>query len=686
MKLVTKPSSKLGSKGGAWLKGLIDASIKKDEDYFRFMTNLRNLAAGKHWENIKGVKKEDIKMMVNLAHAHVRSLVPTLFFQNPSADCAPTAPQHAGKEKTWNGVINNTLDKINFSSEIKKAVLDSVIYPEGIIKDVTNKPEKPQSESGSSGPTVWLSKGSPLHVRIAPIQLIVDYTVPNRDVENARFIAIRYRKPLHELKHHPVYKSNINKNVTPKKTPTTGNLVSKVSSDDQDWEQYNDNKVLADSCEEFVTIYEVWIHQLISEDGETQLYQQMCVLMEDQEEPIRELETWSNVMGEGFNQFPVTRLVLNELPDMPPLSELGAWQGMQMALNWLMSRVTQLVENDRQIYEVDVTKLVNPSKAKKQFTSGKTREWVEVNQAGAINLIQPTFVGRDNYSLINLVEKYIQQVGGIGQNRRAGAGIRTATEASLIDRGVELKTDEKTDSVSKFLHKILTKSVMIIRALVKNEAGVSWVFRIGGDVGAFNWVTFTPEELDWFPDIRIRVNSFRKMDSIQDMQKWAGLLQQAMGLFQLYGPTIRVDLIFSRMLEAAGVYDADKLVGSFDSESMLQMIEIAAILSGVDTPVLEQHNHVAHKQTLTAFKQSLIGQQILARAPEVADVLAQHEAQHDQWLMIVQEKAAKMSLASGDPFSAAGQSTNPNAQSVATQLTEGDRTIPGVPGGNGELA
>src|SRR5262245_38523639 len=114
LKLVKNPMTKLGKEGGKVFQQLIDASIRKDSDYFRSMNALRDLLNGEHWKNLKGQQHEELKMVINLAHAHVRSLVPTIFFKTPTLDCQPTAPQHAGQEVTWNALLNNTLDKVGF--------------------------------------------------------------------------------------------------------------------------------------------------------------------------------------------------------------------------------------------------------------------------------------------------------------------------------------------------------------------------------------------------------------------------------------------------------------------------------------------------------------------------------------------------------------------------------------------
>lgn len=682
-----KPSATLGPEGGKWLKSLVDASIENDKHYFRSMKTFRQLLSGEHWKILRRMSKEQVKMVVNLAHAHVRSLVPTLFFKSPSVDCVPTAPQHAGKEKTWNGVINNTIDKTGFDEVVKDVVTDAVLYPEGIIKEVANKPlnegeDKPQqtTETGQSGPTVWLSKGAPVNVRIAPAQFIVDYLAQERNLDNARFCAVRMRRPLHEIKAHPIYGPNVELEAESLQSkPTTGNAVKPSGDAQDDWD--NDyGHIHTDTGEQLVTIYEVWIHELISHNGTYQVRQKMCVLLDGQDKPIRELEEWEDpkVMGEGFNRYPFTRLVLNKVPDDKPQSEVGIFKSMQVAINWLMSRVTTLVENDRQITAVDTNKIKNMKKFRDQFYKGGPRVLAEVDSPDAVQILQPSFVGRDNYTLINLVMQFMQQVTGFGQNRRGGSGIRTATEASLVDQGTQIKTSEKVDTVAKFLKRVMEKKAMLIRSLTKEEGSNAFVFRVGGDVGSVNWVNFTSADLEWLPDIRIRVDSFRKMDSLQEMQKMAAVLQQAMAVAQLLGPGVRIDVLFARMLESAGIHDSSKIIGDQDKETMLQTIEIAGIITGIPTPVLETHNHAAHIQVIDAFRQSLMGQQIIATAPEVADRLDTHREEHVVALQELQQKAVNSQL---DPFAAAGQA-DPTNQSIANEATAGERaTAPQLLGG-----
>lgn len=681
MTTIKKPTAKLGKAGGKALMQFIEKSLKADKEYFASMKIFRNLLSGDHDAHLSEDQKKHLKIIVNLGHAHVRSLLPTLFFKNPTLDCMPTSPMHAGKELIYNAVLDNTLNKIGFAEEAKKVALDAAFLPEAVMKDLLMRPEEEgsSSEDSSRGPTPWGSKGSPAHVRLRPEQLIIDYKSKDRSLEKARFIVIRYTKTIEELENDGKY--TIAKTT---KTEKQRNLYDLVGEPGEPQDEFDDSrKESREAGENDVTIYEVWIHRFILPGGKIKLQKQMCVLMEGQDAPIRELVAWDEVMVPGFDRYPVTTVCLNPVPDRKAVSELGVWKDLQLAIDWLMSRLVQLVENDRLLYLYDKSKIVNEKELKRQFYSGGARELVEVNDvAGAVNLLQPSFAGRDNYSLINLVQQYSQQVTGLGQNRRGGSGIRTAREAHIIEAGVQLKTDEKVDSFEKFLIKVVTKTAILIRGIVKSAGNTDWVMRVAGDTGTVDWLNFSAEDLDWMPDILFKVNSFRKQDNQDEMQKLGGLFTLALQLKQV-NPNVKPEPIFKRILEAANINDYGKIVGDQDAQSMEQTMEIAAMIAGANPnsyAVSKEDNDPVHVQIITAFRNSRIGQILLGQISTLDDALTTHEQEHIQQLQVKQGEAQKAAATLQNPFATIG-GDNQNAFEEAAGVAQDARTAPGAPAG-----
>lgn len=671
-RLVERERRRLGAEDVEKLMELIDLSINKDRKYFNALRVWRDMVKGQQWDHLKNApKKSEIRMVVNLAYAHVQTLLPTIFFQDPTVRTMPTHPRHGDKHRTWDAVLNNTNRKIGFTKEIKDVIRDGIIFPQGYAKVLVNRANEGEgTEAGKDGPVEWLSKDSPAFARLSPNQVVVDYLAPGRRLDQARFVAIRYRKTLADLERDPRYK--IPKDFILRKggsqdTPRLGSDQGRDPFDD-----FEPQETPTATQDEMVTIYEVWVHQL----SHLGLYQQMFVLMEGADAPIRQPQSWAEVMGEGFDEYPIAAFELNPIPDDTAVSELQVWENLQVAVNWLMSRLIGLVNLEKQVWEMDTNKVRNPEKAKQQFRNGGIQSIVEVIEPGAFNLVQPTAAGRDNYQILQTTLSLIQQVSGFGANRRGGSGIRTATEADLVEQGVQIKTSEKVSTVAEFLRELVRKEILVILSIVKRFAGLGWVFRVGGETGRVEWLEFTSEDLAWLPDFEIEVDSFRQTESPQEVQKMATAIQFGLQLMQV-GLPLRLDELYRRLLVALGVRDAALIMADEMEDAMEQMAELVLILQGQEVEVLPEHNHVAHGRVIAAFKNSELFRTLALQNPGIMDNLEQHEQAHLA-LLDQQSQQAKGAAQGTNPFDNIAvrdaATPGPTPQSEANQATAPDRT------------
>ena len=680
--LVENPKAKLTKEGTKRLFSLIEQSERQDRGYFRFMAVLRDLVKGQHWKHLKQSAKdrEQTKIVINLAHAHVRTMLPTLFFQHPSVKCYPMLPIHEGKDEVWEAITNSTLERIDFKDEVKEVTFDSIVYPEGVFKWIVNRPDVDTAEAGYRGPVPWLSMSAPGPVRLSPIQLIVDYLSTNRDLKQARFISIRYTKTLSELRHDPRY--SIPKDWKPVDS------TAKTAQDQRNdpfllWDSGGDQVKKTTDFDELITIHEVWIKELVDDDKVMWHHEQMCVLMEGYDLPIRQLDSWENVMGKGFHDYPVTRLVLNPIPDSLPGSELGVQHSIQTAINWLVSRILGIVEQEKVVVAVDNQKLKYPKKIKKQLASGKPIEHIEVTEPQAFEMIQPTFVGRDNYQMVGMLQGFLQQISGVSQNRRGASGVRTATEASLIESGMQIKTDEKVDTQRTFLKRIVKQMMHIIHALVGElEEGQKYVVRLAGETGTIQWQDVAPEDLAWFPEVEIQVDSFRQRDQQQEVQRLMTAWQVCMQAKQMNEP-VRMDILLKQVLEAMQVKDIGKMIFATQDEMLQQSMELVMMSLGQPAEVRPDDNHPVHRQAIQAFRNTPIFGQL---DPEVQDAIEEHDARHEA-AMAEQQKPQGSKLGLGtNPFeSQNGQPMVPTEANIARQETQYDRQEQAEPGMGGQL-
>lgn len=687
MRLVKKRATKLSEEQTTQLRDMIDTSIRGDAEFFRGCAKVRDLLRGNHWDKLR-TKKKGAQITVNLIHSHIRTLVPSLFFQDPYIECQTENPIYATSAPIWESLVNLVIGRIKYKEETKKQVMDGILYGEGWKKWVVNKPVSPEVElgtsdltdlensngsmveSGMSGPDKWFTNGQPAGIRVSPTQVIVDSNSPDRDTDQARFIVFRYRKLVSELKADPRYELpsdwEPNSSMNPERRTTPFEDRQKIT------EFWDDEAHPRDAGGEYVTLYEVWVHQLVELD----LYKQVVVLVEDCKKPIRKLLGWEEFCGPFVSTYPITRMVFNPIPDEPPISEVATWKSLQHTLNWVMSRIVSFLDNDKQLYEVVPDRLQNAQKAKTQFYKGGARELLEVNEPGSIVPIQNHQTSRDNYQLLSLLNGYITQVGGIGQNQRGATGARTATEASIIQSNMGVKMDEKEDVVRTTIQ---ADAELLIRML-RTTLEPGFVFKTVGNAGGLAWQQFTDFDAEWTPDVRVRASSFTKDVNDQRLQKYLQIYQMAIQMVQLYGPSIRVDIIFKSILELMQFPMTEQIMNSTVADEVMQMGEIIRVMSGNEIQVGPQDNHRVHSAVVKAFLNSPDGQQL---DPQVQQILMEHAMQHDEALQMMQQQIVSAPKApGGNVFNSTDQST---PASTANEETASDRTQSEYPQGGSAL-
>lgn len=639
-----------------------------DRNYFRIMKQLRMLHKTGTQGELKHMDKH-ARVVANLAHAHVSALRPTLFFKEPTVEATPTHPRHENKAPAWESLINNLNKRTGFKKEIKYSVTDAIVYPEAWVKsfinvveaEETDKPGSatvgPTTEEGRFGVVEWMTKGAPAIARVAPTQVVVDYMSADRSLENARFVDIMYVKHMEELlkdKRYSEVASQLQKNKAFLKSgksramnPTTDPFA--LSGEDF-WEV---RRVQAAS-DHLVILHEIWVYQLV----ELKLYKQLVVLVEGADgimvnKPIR-MDNWEDdkVLGKYGDFYPITRLAINEVPDMRPNSELGVWSSLHAAVNWILSRIISFVDSEKQLWYVNEDAVTNKDVVTRAIKSGSTRELIFGKGPSGIEAVSNFNAGRDNYSLLANINEFIRRIGGIGENREGlGEQFRTATEASAVEQGIRIKIDEKRALISDFLQEIIEKEIKLIRHLVEKSGTTEFVFKIAGDTGAVEWLNFTSDDVNWHPDIDIKVHSFIKPTRQEEIQKASMALEAGIRL-KAFHPELRTDVLYRQLLEALELSEIGKIVDNAQDHAMVQAVEIAMIMASpdADPPVTPDQNHAVHSQVIQMFINSPEAQAIAEENPQAFDALLQHKAKHDAALEQVQGGVQQATPSGKNPF------------------------------------
>jgi hypothetical protein len=693
---------------------LIHTSREKDKDFYENCQDLREQLKRGHTGELSKIPANQ-RVIVNHAHAHVKTKLPAVFFQNPTVKATATHEKHEGKEKTWASLLNGTIRRIGFKKEAKDSTRDSLVYPEGWLKLFMNRvdeeadadalrgtaskplgdPLGPSSETGSdyTGPVPWLSKGAPATARISPRQVVVDYRSNDRSLETARFVSVMYLKTIDELKADPKYRDQL-KDVDDQGViqATGGTTTLARSSIDPFSVAEGLSRDDVSDHDRFVILHECWVYQLVR----LSLYKQLVVLVEGSDGLVLKrvarkeagaIPGWEKINGEEMDEYPLAKLVFSPVPDTLPNSELGVWSTIHSATNWMMSKLVALVDNQRQIFEVNRNKVTNIDKAKHQFNKAGMRALVDVTEEGAFTPVPNHTSTRDDTILLSVLNEARRTVGGLSENRLGGDKFRTATAAATAARSDELRVSEEVDSVSDFLKAVVIKLTKMILSLLKEQQNTDFVFRIVGDTGAVEWLRFSAADLAWLPEIEIEVNSFVKPTKDEAAQKALMALQAAIQSIPVLG-NMRIDLILRQVFQALEIQDIGQILDSSTDQMMLQAVEIGLLLSGVEVPVNPDDQDAVHMQVLDMFLNSPQAAQVVEQNPGAIDAVQVHRDQHEQALN-QKTQGAQASGLGGNLFEAQGgngglASANPAQQARQETARERESARP-LPGGGGQF-
>ena len=694
-RLVKNRTKQLSMKDTRLLWDLIVVSRKKDSGFFQLCKDLRLLLKNGHTGELSNVPEEN-RVVVNLAHAHVNTLLPSLVFKAPTVTATPTHPRHEGKEKTWAGVLNGTMRKTGIKTEGRKVVRDSIVYPEGWMKLFVTKVAEteeqqegdkvgakeiigPTSEDGGQvGPTAWLTKGAPGQARISPTQVIVDYRSSDRSLSGARFVSIQYLKTLSELKADPRYKDQLS-GVT-NEAAFIGPSASNNGWVDPFSDGPMDDRLVPGGADNdhFVILHEVWVYQLV----EAKLYKQVVVLLEGADgmivdKPIRKLNTWQDLMGRHAHDYPLVKLVYNEIPDDVPNSELGVWSSLHSATNWLTTRLVQLVADQKQIFTMDESKVKDVDAAKKEFKTGGPRTLISVNGDNAIQAVPNSHSSRDEAGLMNLVLEFSRRVSGQSENQQGADNFRTATAAAVASRTSDIKTADRVDLVGEMFKEVAMKTAAIIRSLVEEAGNTEFVFNISGDAGSVDWMHFTADDINWFPEVDIEVGSFTKPRRDEEIQKAQMAYSAALqGLPAM--PNVDITILYRKLLQSMEVSGIGQIINAEQEDAMLQAAELGLLLAGGEAPVDQTQNHPVHIRIIDMFLNSAQASNV---QPGVLDILLAHKDEHERLLQEIQEGTSVQPSQTENVF----QTNNPanNARSDTARERE---AIPPLAGAGGQRA
>lgn len=528
------------------------------------------------------------QVAVNVVAGIVNVIIPTIYFQNPELVLSPRRPGTERRVKLTETLLNYYHDELETDTQIKRTILDALIYGVGYIKmgwevDVERNLSPVVDENtgmaletgdgepvledrhgnifieqngrfvqkldskgnhvppGAGMPTLdrYIKRDQPYAIRWSPWDFVFDPEATQADLSDARWIAFKMVKPLDEVKGHPLLKNTSNL----KGTKTVNDELLRVRQKD---------KAFLDEDLERVELYEIWVKKYNKKTSQWEMHN--MVLAPEHDKWL--LNRPSPFLAEGF---PVATLSLTDDPESANPPSLFSF--IQTQIQTINESRSQLIEhrrrfdrrymfNEEVIDEETISKMLHSGDNAATGVSGVDPDY-DLNKALVAVTDAPLI--KEVYDDYQIAWDEIQKIIGLSDYQFAGQGpARQATEANFIQGNFNIRIREKQDRVKKtFIH--VSK---YWKQLFQQLGDFKVYLQVTGDAGQEDWTEFTinetiPDDLDWDADAFASDFQSKEVERA-DAQALYNLLRN--------DPAVNPAFLLDRIARAYGIKDPQRML------------------------------------------------------------------------------------------------------------------------------
>lgn len=609
-----------------WSRRISDAKDYHEKRFLWWAERVEDYWRRRHWGGTATANLE--QLAINLVYANAQTIVPRLFFQNPQVIVTPILDRH---EETGPDGEPVTIDVVA-NAPVVKAVLEQKARQIGLERQQRTKirnaylhmgwskigwgtqygqgysRRKPAKESrgGDAGPPLQRTPvtGPSQDVkRDAPWVLSVhprDVWLPSwtRSYDDMDFLVHRLFRREEDVRADARYSNT---------DDLIGTRLPEFYRDR--FRGLRERTGLAE--ERFVELHEV--HYRDSDADGMPVYR-LLVLAEGHDGILLDEENGiENVLG----HYQFRPLVFAEDPDgCYPLGDLYQGLPLQDEINKLRSYGLELVKRqpaaaivDRTRFdEKELEKLQSPEPARIVSTQGDPNT--------AVAIVQPPTLTQDFYAYQQRMTDDWREITGVGPNQQGSSGVNTATEASIIQSNLDVRTQDKVQRVKEDYLATLKDVAVLLREF----SSVREIVRIVGPEGA-RWTQWDADTLKGEYDFDMDVSSMlapnnpvKKKLALDffnvavTVPQTIDLTEAARGLVRAYSDVFPNP---EKLLREGEVPDQDS--------------ETVAMLAGQPAKVEAWHPHAEHLQKLQTYAQS---PSFEIQPPEVQKLLTDHGNAH----------------------------------------------------------
>ena len=618
----------------------------------------------------------DWDIVLNEVYPIVQWNLPSTFFRNPRAFLKPRNKTYITKKRdpisgkmvevqgdstksarTQEAILNYVMSEIKFKKEVRKVLLDALLYPHGVLW---------HGYKGDFGMTEEQSinvKNDQVFVRrLNPLRFIYDPSVTMSNLDEAKWVGRVIDMPLMDLLEDDkldVDKKMIKGFVGFGDKIGRKNELEKVATQGRDYVPNKQHyKSLIEITQEnfqkskvarFVRTYEIFLRPTKKEKREGKKGK-ILLLTEEQTKPLREND-W-NIKAEGF---PVQILQFNELNDaLFGMADIDSYKNIadqkNIITNLQLRNAQETTKNWVGISkegadEEDIQKVQNGENSIILFESGKPSDRMFVASPGGS-------ASSELYIIDQRIQRNLEDKSGVTDLKRGflQSGEESAASVKLRAAGGGARPAYRQDIMADFLR----GSIHYINQLLKQFMPVKDAVRIIGSLDLEWSEKPSKEEIQADVDVDLDVISMlpenpekevRELNTVLSLSIQALTIPEVRAKLQQEGSTINLSPLIEQMLLRLRIRDPEifRKIKPEESEGFVSVQQIKQAQANVDAAVSGQQvpfppqpddDHRAKLQVYGAMAQLL---QKMGQVSEQLNQLIQVQA---ALLQEVQEKQA----------------------------------------------
>jgi len=498
----------------------------------------RGLAARKqdardeHWQTYDDYyegRHQGADLIMNQCFAQIRAMIPRVYFRNPGVTVTPRTPMREPHARVVEVVANYLALEMELKREIKAAILDAAITGTGLLKLGYDSEYGFKPEAAVPGTSETLTSrdeqfrrleysgnvrpGRPWAKRADPADVVIDPAVTN--IADAQWVAYRYRRLLSDVKKDDKFSG------TRDLAPTH---IERLRQGEE--ETMHKPGLPWESNEELAEYVELWE---VSDKKTERVY--VFALQHD-----KFLMNESDVLQ--IDGLPWVPIVFNPRRKSPwGISDVEVIMPQQKELNQIRSlqkayrkfNVIRFLVRAGAISPEQLQKLLSEepiAHLEVDADAGKLQDIIQMLQT-AVPTDMPSWSLQIESDIRNLLGQGSNQMGQYETGPMGGSGRRTATEASIVQSNVQMRADERRDTVADAVETVIRRCMQMVFKWWTTPQ----VARIVGPLGMVYWVQYTGPELKAEYDFQITADD--SMPVSAEVRR-----QQALMLLQTVGPIV----------------------------------------------------------------------------------------------------------------------------------------------------